>query len=211
MDNYQRYVKSVRQLKKMGFAPPDCPETKEASYPYARDWARGVSAQKRLSALPESHRAALARIPEGTGGAIRDLLENDTEDPLHPSMVESLMSYIAIPSPGPQRTTIGEAAESWIALAVKPRAASGAISSREVTNHSYGVRLFREWAGDHKPVEEITPVKWAEFYAHLCVRLLPFGHTLEVAVYCVKAAFPRLGGLVRLAGPWMPLTSSSRM
>ena len=32
-----------------------------------------------------------------------------------------------------------------------------------------------------------------------------------VAVYCVKAAFPRLWGLVRFAGPWMPLTSSLRM
>ncbi len=33
----------------------------------------------------------------------------------------------------------------------------------------------------------------------------------RVAVHCVKAAFPRPGRLVRLAGPWMPLTSSRTM
>ena len=32
-----------------------------------------------------------------------------------------------------------------------------------------------------------------------------------VAVYCMRAMFPVLGGLIRLLGPWMPLSSSSRM
>jgi integrase len=184
MDHYQRHVKSVRQLKKMGFVPLDCPETKEASYPYAREWARSVSAQKRLSVLPESHRDALAQIPEGAAPAIRELLENDTVDPLHPSMVRELMKYVPVVTPAPQSKTIGEAAESWLTLAIKPRADSGAISSREVTNHCYGVRHFREWAGDHTPVDEITPVKWAEFYAHLSALVIKKTYS---STYCKKA------------------------
>lgn len=195
MHDYKRHVRSVRQLKKDGYLDPDCPETKEASYHGARAWQKTMLAELDAARLPEGHAEAIAELKryqehslahgehldtEAMAGLMRGLGRKEA-DPPPSSLVRDLVDYFrfttvkvdraagddAVPRQGTKGLSVGQAAEEWLESSVKSRQRLGHICHREVVNHRYGVKLFRDWIGDATPLADIDEIKWLAFFARL--------------------------------------------